>query len=441
MNQYELDPRSGSFYFCRVKSRSVGKMRPVDAIIDFNNDPNVQKLREFYNTKTFPEILGVSRRELSHSSFLAWLFSSAESHMFGTRPVVQLLELFVKSALEQHRGDAKVLGKLKYPILTRQIELYSTVVSTEEYVEADGKRGRADIVVSCEARLAKEDKPTKVRIVIENKVYSNEHDSQTDTYFKHYSRVWKSGELTVFIYLSPSNQPADPECKSFVCITYQDLLDSILAPMLNQSDISPRTRFIMEEYTNSLSATSDDTQLALSQEEKELLTLFWESHNKLIMAAITAFAETSDDPGVKEACKVITTVNGKRDRDRSKYMYNGRVYSRKTDLVRTVVSDFIEENKGENLTLQDVKDYFNFQSSMDSVFMDYDEYVLQLRNRGEGKWVGFFGNKEDIFRIQLANGTSFVISNNWPLTVNGKDGEFKRLLNRLADKGIIIEQI
>ena len=152
MNQYELDPRSGSFYFCRVKSRSVGKMRPVDAIIDFNNDPNVQKLREFYNTKTFPEILGVSRRELSHSSFLAWLFSSAESHMFGTRPVVQLLELFVKSALEQHRGDAKVLGKLTYPILTRQIELYSTVVSTEEYVEADGKRGRADIVVSCEAR-------------------------------------------------------------------------------------------------------------------------------------------------------------------------------------------------------------------------------------------------------------------------------------------------
>ena len=205
-------------------------MKYIDAIIDFNNDPNVHKLREFYNTKTFPEILGVCRRELSHSSFLAWLFSSAESHMFGTLPVVQLLELFVKSALEQHRGDAKVLEELKYPVLTRQIELYSTVVSTEEYVEADGKRGRADVVVSCEARLAKEDKPIRLRVVIENKVYSNEHDSQTNTYFKHYSRVRKAGELIVFIYLSPCKQTALPECEHFVCITYQDLLDSIFAP-------------------------------------------------------------------------------------------------------------------------------------------------------------------------------------------------------------------
>lgn len=197
----------------------------------------------------------------------------------------------------------------------------------------------------------------------------------------------------------------------------------------------------MEEYINCLSATSDDGQLALSQEEKELLSSFWESHNSLIMAAIAAFADAADDPSIKEASKVIATVNGRRDRDHSKYKYKGKVYSKKTDLVRTVVSDYVESCKGTGLTLKDVKDYFYFQSSMDNVFMDYDEYLDNLRNRDSGKWVGFFGNREDIFRVSLEDDTAFVISNNWPLTVNGKEGEFKKLLRRLAAKGIIVEQV
>ncbi|MBE6242606.1 MAG: hypothetical protein E7114_04195 [Bacteroidales bacterium] len=416
-------------------------MNYVDAIIEFNNDPNVRKLREFYSSKSFPEILGVSRRELSHSAFLAWLFSSAESHMFGIQPVMQLLELYVKNALEQQRIGSDAAQKLLNPILTRQIDLLSSSVVTEEYVEIAKKKGRADIVISCDMRIGKENSVNKLRIVVENKVYSTEHDNQTEIYYEYYSKCRKSGEFALYIYLYPSSHPTNPECGYFVCITYQDILDSILTPLTNYSNISPRTRFIMEEYINCLSATSDDGQLALSQEEKELLSSFWESHNSLIMAAIAAFADATDDPSIKEASKVIATVNGRRDRDHSKYKYKGKVYSKKTDLVRTVVSDYVESCKGTGLTLKDVKDYFYFQSSMDNVFMDYDEYLDNLRNRDSGKWVGFFGNREDIFRVSLEDDTAFVISNNWPLTVNGKEGEFKKLLRRLAAKGIIVEQV
>lgn len=416
-------------------------MNYVDAIIEFNNDPNVRKLREFYSSKSFPEILGVSRRELSHSAFLAWLFSSAENHMFGIQPVMQLLELYVKKALEQQKMRSDAAQKLLNPILTRQIDLLSSSVVTEEYVEIAKKRGRADIVISCDMRIGKENRVHKLRIVVENKVYSTEHDNQTEIYYEYYSKCRKSGESTLYIYLSPSSHPANPECSHFVCIAYQDILDSILTPLTNYSNISPRTRFIMEEYINCLSATSDDGQLALSQEEKELLSSFWESHNSLIMAAIAAFADAADDPSIKEASKVIATVNGRRDRDHSKYKYKGKVYSKKTDLVRTVVSDYVESCKGTGLTLKDVKDYFHFQASMDNVFMGYDEYLDNLRNRDSGKWVGFFGNREDIFRVSLEDDTAFVISNNWPLTVNGKEGEFKKLLRRLAAKGIIVEQV
>lgn len=101
-------------------------MNYVDAIIEFNNDPNVRKLREFYSSKSFPEILGVSRRELSHSAFLAWLFSSAENHMFGIQPVMQLLELYVKNALEQQRIGSDAAQKLLNPKINQQIRFCNT---------------------------------------------------------------------------------------------------------------------------------------------------------------------------------------------------------------------------------------------------------------------------------------------------------------------------
>ena len=46
-----------------------------DDIIKFKNDPDFQKLENFYYSKSFSEILGVSRREISHSGFLAWLLN------------------------------------------------------------------------------------------------------------------------------------------------------------------------------------------------------------------------------------------------------------------------------------------------------------------------------------------------------------------------------
>jgi hypothetical protein len=42
-------------------------------IIKFNNDINVQKLESLYSSKSFPEIMGVSRKELMHSNFIAWI--------------------------------------------------------------------------------------------------------------------------------------------------------------------------------------------------------------------------------------------------------------------------------------------------------------------------------------------------------------------------------
>ena len=67
---------------------------------------------------------------------------------------------------------------------------------------------------------------------------------------------------------------------------------------------------------------------------------------------------------------------------------------------------------------------------MDSVFLDYDEYLVLLKERGV---VGFFGNRVDVPTIQLAD-KKIIVCTNWPTTVNGKPGDFAKLLDLLRDK-------
>ncbi|MGZ8548278.1 MAG: hypothetical protein ACXW33_06735, partial [Sulfuricurvum sp.] len=49
-------------------------------IAGFKNDPDVLSLSRYYQAKSFSEILGVSRKELPHSRFIAWLLDANESH-------------------------------------------------------------------------------------------------------------------------------------------------------------------------------------------------------------------------------------------------------------------------------------------------------------------------------------------------------------------------
>ena len=75
----------------------LNEQQIMDLMMEFNNDPVVQQLQSFYQNETVPEIFGVSRREVSHSTFLAWFFNPTSNHGLGDAPLIQLLELYLKS--------------------------------------------------------------------------------------------------------------------------------------------------------------------------------------------------------------------------------------------------------------------------------------------------------------------------------------------------------
>ena len=85
----------------------------------FNNDENLSKLENYYNSKSLPEIIGASRKELAHSSFIAWILNNTESHMLGGFPLKKLLELLVIYSKDRQ--------------LTNNKELYDSIIISVSY--------------------------------------------------------------------------------------------------------------------------------------------------------------------------------------------------------------------------------------------------------------------------------------------------------------------
>ena len=119
---------------------------------------------------------------------------------------------------------------------------------------------------------------------------------------------------------------------------------------------------------------------------------------------------------------------GERNRDKSSYRFKDKVYSKKTVFVYDVVQFYMNENPG--TTHEQLKEVFGFKKNMDKVFMDYQEYLAILNEKGS---VDFFGRRPDIPTIKLADKT-IVICTNWPTMVNGKPAEFSKFLELINKK-------
>lgn len=344
-----------------TQQKEYTKKEIIDDIIAFNNDVDVQRLKEIYYSQTLPEIFAVSRRELTHSSFLAWLFATSSNHGLGTVPLVQLLELYVLKSREQEKNW--ITDKLSNAIITRDFHISECISVTEEAVVTANARGRADIVLTCEINLPNLSL-NKLKIVIENKVYSDEHGNQTQIYFDYYESIKEKQEKVLYIYLTPPTSIADADCPEFIHITYQDLLEHVFEPIRRRIDISKRTQFILNEYISSLSIPADVIEdknvthiqtsiLAIGMEEKELLQAFWDKNNRLIIAALMAISSDDDNEAVDDAKKLLQNLS---QRDFSKYMVNGNGPYCKNRTVEATVKLYLEKNN--NTTIDELKNIF-----------------------------------------------------------------------------------
>ncbi len=320
-------------------------------------------------------------------------------------------------------------------ILTDNYSIKSLKVEKEKGL---GKFGRLDIYI--ELLLSIEDKEQKVKIIIENKVESKESNDQTDIYYRYFEEKNKEEEMNFYVYLTaiPTlelNQLDQPECccKEFTQINYQDLVDYILEPALNQN-ISDKTKYIIKEYLKSLSQPSlnDETIqqkqgliMALGKEEKELLTNFWKKNEKLIMSAMYAIStDDTQDEEVRETTNKALNALSSSNRDYStiSLYFNDNLFAnnfQKSDIGFNTVK--LLDSKG--LIDENVFDFLREDKSCNFQLIITKKEVAEKQL----KKYRVNGNPELIY-----NGEKYYVARNWGKQ-NGVDNT-ERLIEKIIDK-------
>ena len=139
----------------------------------------------------------------------------------------------------------------------------------------------------------------------------------------------------------------------------------------------------------------------------------------------TVNVETTPEPSQP----VSPTTTQTRNRDKADYVFNGKVYTKKVQLVQDLVLHHLSLHP--DLTHEQLKKDFQVQKNMDIMFMSYEMYLSTLAEKGI---VYFFESKteEDTIALQDAK---ILISSNWPTMVGGKPSVFAKLLDKAKELG------
>ncbi|MBO7457971.1 MAG: PD-(D/E)XK nuclease family protein [Paludibacteraceae bacterium] len=262
----------------------------IDRIVSFNNDENLLKLREKYSEASFFEIIAKERSETTFSAFLKWFFQGDFIKSKHSSPVLLLLDIL---AQKSQGDDLKMVNSFRNDLVTRKIIIDNVLVESEKVVKelageivdnaelcpeemlqvATNCLDRIDLYIECLCH--KDLKEQKIQIVIENKIDSMQGKgknpkkplpeeykkaSQTERYFKG-THIKSSDDSIqqIYVYLAPDRHVEEKGIDShFIKITYQDILDKIIAPILSSTTLSARTRFFLEEFKNELTFPNSD---------------------------------------------------------------------------------------------------------------------------------------------------------------------------------------
>ena len=387
-----------------------------------NADKRISQLHSKYEKGTFLNCLSVSRREVSHSKFLAELFKEDSFHGTGTLPLQLLMEAILDRAIKQDTRliecpDKKVMfPSFKSAIMARNLSLSDIEVTTEEcFSDKDGNSGRVDILVTCRVKplMRENGKPVEfINIIIENKIYAKESDKQTEKYYKHFNAFLKNNGAgrvdtsvrkggpralyNLYVYLTPA-APSEMEglkeplskCKEFVQICYQDIMDRVLIPLLEQESLSPRGRFFIEEYQRSLGVSYDNVEIytqegggaqktnvntiimAISKKESDELYQLWSDYEDLFKAAINEKNRQDDDD-----CDGDNSSNTNK---RVRYEYKGQPFTMGR-LVEAVILDHLPEYSTDKMN-QLFKDVVNCGIVTTNPKSSYFERIEEIKTK------------------------------------------------------------
>ena len=120
-----------------------------DEIFKFNNDSNVNQLRNLYSTPSWFEILGVDRIEALHSNYIAWFLGNKN---LGLNPsdnaMTRFIDVVIKKSKEQQAKE--IDSDFINSVASRGIVIKDIDVDKEVSYKDSKKNNRIDLIVTCE---------------------------------------------------------------------------------------------------------------------------------------------------------------------------------------------------------------------------------------------------------------------------------------------------
>lgn len=267
----------------------------------FNNNPHNAKITECLSRQNIFEMIGKSRHEMVHSRMVAELLAGRFYDISKRMTIMHFFDIIVMRAKEQ---GVSIKPEFQDAVLTRSLQIESLADSQTELAlsnylkdycgkpasDADGKK-RLDIYLRYNlASALKRSGNQVVEIFIENKCLAKEHNQQTQIYYDKCSDQRRA--LQLFVYLSPISKrdlddyasvPADMKPQAvnasgepvYIHICYQDILDRIIAPLMNGESMNSRDAVILGEYANCLELPSlpDSDDKPLQAKELSIMAI------------------------------------------------------------------------------------------------------------------------------------------------------------------------
>lgn len=214
--------------------KNVTNIKESKEWIDFNN---------YYMTYNIFDQLDFFRLEDIHTNILKSVFIKENPYNLSTYPLKKLLKLLINKDSSKVKINIKELNKYEIENLC----VYSQVVLD--------KNNKLDLLIEFTFNNK------KYNIILENKLLSIEHDNQCQRYYNYYKES-NNDTNYIFVFLSLEKEPKFEEINKYICINYQELINSVIEPCNNKCNKEIKNIISLDCYLSSFSKLFDYVNLS-----------------------------------------------------------------------------------------------------------------------------------------------------------------------------------
>ena len=314
-------------------------------IISHNKDAQNRKMVAFYDRKSTMEKIGIARSETAHSAFLANLLKSDNGLGLEESAIMWLLHILIEREDNATAySTSPIPTDVKAAVLSQTLKYDIEEITTEKVIDdvahsyfatqSQYNNKRCDDRLDIYIKLKVNGLSVKyLEIVIENKVLQDEngpksknssgYDSlfQTQRYYTACSYNKSSVTAQLFVFLTPDEVEEETKAKDkhFIQISYQDVLDTIIIPQLDNNMLTSNERQELENYVDALNLPTLDIQakkrivMAMTEEARTDKQTYLKKNKELIINVIKAKEkEASNSSSLTQEEQILVSFADKR---------------------------------------------------------------------------------------------------------------------------------